>query len=28
VPASTTFQAWQVKELQGIEQALAKATGS
>jgi zinc/manganese transport system substrate-binding protein len=28
VPASTTFQAWQVTELQGIEQALAKATGS
>ncbi|HEX3779492.1 MAG TPA: zinc ABC transporter substrate-binding protein [Pseudonocardiaceae bacterium] len=26
-PANVTFQAWQVKELQGIEQALAKATG-
>jgi zinc/manganese transport system substrate-binding protein len=28
VPASATFQAWQVKELQGIENALAKATGT
>jgi zinc/manganese transport system substrate-binding protein len=28
VPASTTFQAWQVKQLQGIENALAKATGT
>jgi zinc/manganese transport system substrate-binding protein len=28
VPASTTFQAWQVKQLQGIEKALAKATGT
>jgi zinc/manganese transport system substrate-binding protein len=26
-PANVTFQAWQVKELQGIEQALAQATG-
>jgi zinc/manganese transport system substrate-binding protein len=26
-PASATFQAWQVKELQGIEQALHQATG-
>jgi zinc/manganese transport system substrate-binding protein len=26
-PANTTFQAWQVKELQGIQQALAQATG-
>jgi zinc/manganese transport system substrate-binding protein len=28
VPASTTFQAWQVKELQSLEKALAKATGT
>ena len=28
VPASTTFQAWQVKELRGLEKALAKATGT
>ena len=28
VPASTTFQAWQAKELQGLENALAKATGA
>jgi zinc/manganese transport system substrate-binding protein len=28
VPASTTFQAWQVKELQALEKALAKATGT
>jgi zinc/manganese transport system substrate-binding protein len=27
VPANQTFQAWQVRELQGIESALAKATG-
>jgi zinc/manganese transport system substrate-binding protein len=26
-PANVTFQDWQVKELQGIEQALAQATG-
>jgi zinc/manganese transport system substrate-binding protein len=26
-PANITFQAWQVQELQGIEQALAQATG-
>ncbi|HEY4018601.1 MAG TPA: zinc ABC transporter substrate-binding protein [Pseudonocardiaceae bacterium] len=26
-PAGTTFQDWQVKELQGIQQALAQATG-
>jgi zinc/manganese transport system substrate-binding protein len=26
-PPSSTFQAWQVKELQGIEAALARATG-
>src|ERR1700730_450729 len=28
VPASTTFQAWQVKELRGAQQGLAKATGT
>ncbi len=27
VPASATYQAWQVRELQGIQAALAKATG-
>jgi zinc/manganese transport system substrate-binding protein len=27
VPANQTFQAWQVRELQGIQSALAKATG-
>jgi zinc/manganese transport system substrate-binding protein len=27
VPASVTFQAWQVRELQGIEAALRRATG-
>ena len=27
VPASATYQAWQVSELQGIQAALAKATG-
>ena len=27
VPASTTYQAWQVRELQGIQAALARATG-
>ena len=26
-PANATFQDWQTKQLQGIEQALAKATG-
>jgi zinc/manganese transport system substrate-binding protein len=26
-PAGATFQAWQVRQLQGIQQALAKATG-
>jgi zinc/manganese transport system substrate-binding protein len=28
VPASTTFEAWQVKELRGLEKALARATGT
>ena len=27
VPATATYQAWQVRELQGIQAALAKATG-
>ena len=27
VPASATYQAWQVRELHGIQAALAKATG-
>jgi zinc/manganese transport system substrate-binding protein len=26
-PASSTFQAWQVRQLQGIANALGKATG-
>ena len=27
VPPTSTYQAWQVRQLQGIEAALAKATG-
>jgi zinc/manganese transport system substrate-binding protein len=28
VPPTSTYQAWQVRQLQGIQAALAKATGT